>query len=323
MAGRVGAAIKLLLSFSALGLLVWALFNQQALIDLWRIQTYQPPAAISTLADNAGFTTHARQLFYASQPTISDAATFNTQCTNATEESIVLGCYKAQSIYLFDVTDARFNGVEEVTAAHEMLHAAYERLPPGEKSRVNGLVETQLQAITDERILGLVELYNKQEPGELLNEMHAILGTEYRTLSPELEAYFTRYFVDRAKVVSLSEGYEGMLLAAKNRIASLDGQLEALRGQIDANNATLEARQVELNVEADRLEALRQQDPPQYNQAVPGFNARVRSFNALVAQTEAQVAEFNRLVAERNQQVGLQNSLYQSLNSRYQAVPQN
>ena len=35
--------------------------------------------------------------------------------------------------YIYNVNDERLNGLKEVTAAHEMLHAAYERLPESDK----------------------------------------------------------------------------------------------------------------------------------------------------------------------------------------------
>ena len=40
------------------------------------------------------------------------------------------------------------------------------------------------------------------EPGQRLNELHSLLGTEVAHLSPALERYSHRYFHDRQGIVS-------------------------------------------------------------------------------------------------------------------------
>lgn len=301
---------------------IWAVYNRQGILDWWRLQSYKPTEQVVKLADSTSMVGRGRELFYVSEPAIEGRDSFNIHCTNHNEQSIVLGCYRAQQIYLFDVTDERLAGVEEVTAAHEMLHAAYERLSNDEKQRVNAMLDPQIKALADPRLLNLIKLYNKQEPGQLYNEMHSILGTEYRELSAELENYYKQYFSDRLKVVSYSERYEAVFTASQERIAGLDARLDELKKGIEANNAALETRQRELERDSDRLNALRQSNPEQYNQAVPGYNAQVREFNALVNQTKQLIDEFNALVEQRNKEAAAQNDLYHQLDSRYQSVPQ-
>lgn len=299
-----------------------AVIYRQDIIDWWRLQSYKPSPAIVQLADNATMQGRGRELFYISEPVIEDRQAFNQNCTNQDEESIVLGCYKAQKIYLFNVTDQRLAGVKEVTAAHEMLHAAYERLSADERKHINTLLEPQMQQIADPRLTTLIKLYNKQEPGELYNEMHSILATEYPNLSPELETYYKRYFSNRQKIVQYSQNYEGMFLASKERIAQYDERLNTLKQQIDANNAQLETQQALLEAESQRLNRLQAQSPETYNREVPPYNDKVRSFNVLVNTTKALVDEYNALVETRNQEAAAQNDLFQGLDSRYQAVPQ-
>lgn len=315
--------VNFLLTLVIVGFGIWAIFNRQDLFDWLRLRTYQPPAHIVQLADNTTMIGRGRELFFVSEPSVESSSTFNQHCTNQHEQSIVLGCYRAQQIYLFDVTDERLSGVEEVTAAHEMLHAAYERLSTDEKHEVNALLEPQIAALTDPRLLNLIKLYNQSEPGELYNEMHSILATEYRDLSPQLESYYKQYFADRKKIVSYSEKYEALFSASQTRIGELDAELMQLQQQIDSNNAALETQKQAIDNEAARLDALRQADTEAYNQAVPGYNTQIRDFNALVAQTQQLVDQFNTLVAERNREAAAQNDLYHQLDSRYQTVPQN
>jgi uncharacterized protein YaaR (DUF327 family) len=300
----------------------WLVLNRQAVVDWYRIQIYTPTAEIKQLAANDQLEQRGQDLFYASQPQIQDSAAFNQSCPKD-EQTIVLGCYKAQQIYLYNVKDARFDGVKEVTAAHEMLHAGYERLSETDKERVNAILKPIVDGMQDKRILDLIALYNKTEPGELYNEMHSILGTEYANLPAELETYYKHYFKDRSKIVAYANQYQTVFTDSKSKINEYDQQLNAIKPQIDHNNATLQQMQSELQSENSQLDQLRSQDRiQQYNQMVPEYNQRVVEFNSLIEQTRLLVSQYNTIVEERNKQATAQNDLYQGLNSDYQPVQQ-
>lgn len=310
------------LSLGLIGGGLWAATHTQEILDWWRLTTYQPPTAIQRLADNTTMISKGRDLFFVSHPEINAKDTFNTNCTNHGEESVVLGCYRAQRIYLYDVTDERLQGVEEVTAAHEMLHAIYERLNEDTKKRVDEMLQRQIDSMNDARLKEMIALYNKQEPGQLLNEMHSILPTEYASLSAELETYYKQYFADRQKVVAYAQKYEQLFVDSKQRIADYDTRLASLEARINANNGDLERRQRELHQRSAQMSAWESSgNIDAYNAAVPGYNSDVQAFNALVNETRALINEYNQLVDTRNKEVGAQNDLYNSLDSRYQPVP--
>src|SRR5690606_25698564 len=118
------------------------------------------------------------RLFYVHNPELLNKVDFQGKCLH-TEETIVLGCYITNSkIYVFDVSDERLHGVEEVTAAHEMLHAAYDRLNAKEKTRIDGMLSEVFNQSTDERLKATVESYRKRDPSVVPNELHSIIGTE-------------------------------------------------------------------------------------------------------------------------------------------------
>lgn len=316
---------NVLVSLAVVALCILAVIYRQDVLDWWRLRTYTPGQDIVQLANATTMVDRGRDLFFASRPVIEDREAFNANCTNTGEKTIVLGCYRAQRIYLFNVTDERLAGVKEVTAAHEMLHAVYERMGATEREALDKLLAEQMKAVSSERILGLVEHYREKDESQLYNEMHSILGTEYRNLSPQLEEHFRQYFTDRQSVVALSEGYEGIFEASRERIAELDGKLAVLKQQIDTNNAQLETMQAELQAEADHLSSLRNSDQiDAYNAAVPAYNEKVRSFNARIAETKRLVDEHNVIVEERNREIAAQNDLNHSLDSRqFEEVPQN
>lgn len=246
---RRGGFLQFLVSLIIIGLAVALFLQRQYVIDRFTVWQFQPSSSVSALAEKSQMNDEGKFYFYASRPEINDKASFNNNCTSASEQTVVLGCYAAQRIYVFDVTDERLAGIKEVTAAHEMLHAVYDRLGRAEKDRVNGLLEQQLSSVTDKRIINLIAVYDKTEPGQRLNEIHSIFATEIENLSPELEAYYKKYFTDRAQVVALSKQYESVFSSIKERQAVLISELDALSDEILAQTEQYNAGAQQLSAD--------------------------------------------------------------------------
>jgi hypothetical protein len=197
----------------------------------------------------------ARVLFYASEPQLNDRADFNRNCQDLlNESSMILGCYDGQ-IYIFNISDERIAGAKYVTAAHEMLHAAYDRLGIFEKNRVNGLIEAEIKNTSDPNILEQLEMYGQLEPGQEINEMHSVLGTESRNLSPELEKYYGRYFYDRALVVAEHEQYKAVFDELERRAETAEQKATALESQIESLRSSYEAAADRLSADIDNFNA--------------------------------------------------------------------
>lgn len=307
------------LLLATVGLGFFVVTYRQDIQDWWALRSYQVPADVKQLADETGMHGFGRDIFYVSQPVVEDSTAFNMHCER-TGEKTVLGCYVKQRIYIFNITDPRVYGVKQSTAAHEMLHAAYERLDESEKQKVNAMIEAELPLITDERLKTLIKSYEESEPGIRLNELHSILGTEQSRLSPELEIYYAQYFSDRSKVVTLANAYLGTFEVSRAKIAQLQGQLAALKIQIEANSTVLTTEKAAIDAEVARLNALRTSDVAAYNQAVPPYNARAKAYNQLVIATRALIDQYNALVVEHNSEAAAQNSIYNSLDSHHQTV---
>lgn len=231
-----GNIVKLVASTVLLATALFVFMNRQAFMDQLTVWRYQPSPDVAAIADRTELSDKGTFLFYASKPELLARDDFNGACRSAAaEQTAVLGCYVANTIYLFDIENAKLDGIKEVTAAHEMLHAAYQRLPATEKSRVDALLEKQSHSLGEEqaRIDELMAAYAKSEPGERHNELHSILGSEVRSLSPELEAYYAQYFSDRSAVVSLAERYQSVFDGLKTQQESLVGEINALADRID------------------------------------------------------------------------------------------
>lgn len=297
------------------------ILHRQDIVDWWRLRSYTPSAEVKKLADDTAMTAYGRNLFYASDPKIDDREAFNQACNNSLgEQGAVLGCYARQGIFIFNVNDPRLPGVKDVTAAHETLHAVYDRLDTTTKNQVNNWLHVELaKRANDSDLQATIALYNKSEPGELLNEMHSILGTEYSSLTPELEQYYNKYF-NRSVVVGFATSYKGVFAASKARIASYQNQLTSLKAQIDANTEMLQQKQSSLQAQSDELDTLRHSDPATYNSRVAGFNAQVTSYNQLVRSTQSLINQYNSIVDKEKDEIALQTDLNHSLNSNYQPV---
>ena len=175
---------------------------------------------------------YGKKLFYVQRPLLQNLDEFRNSCSTS-EQTIVLGCYKTNvGIYIYGIEDSRLQGVKQVTAAHEMLHAAYDRLSQSEKNKVNQLTLSAFNQLTDERVKKNIESYRTRDASVVPNELHSILATEVDSLPPELEQYYKKYFIDRHKIVAFSNQYEGEFTRRESAIDAYDKQLEDTKSSI-------------------------------------------------------------------------------------------
>jgi hypothetical protein len=308
----------LALALLALPVVAWA--QRQQIWDWWQLKDYSPPIAVSALANTDGMTGQGKHLFYVNHPQIiGDPATFRSQC-NQNEQTIVLGCYKPpeNGIAIYDIQDARLSGVEQVTAAHEMLHAAYERLSTKERNSINAQLESYYQTqLQDKRVLDTINAYKTTEPNEVVNEMHSVFGTEVANLPQPLEDYYKKYFVNRSVVVSFANGYEGEFTNRTNQITADDQKLASMKQQIESEEKSLQAQTEKINNDRNRLNSLRSSNQiNEYNSGIDSFNAEVNAYNQSVRKLQNDIAAYNSLVEARNAIAGELRSLDSALDTR-------
>jgi hypothetical protein len=297
---RLWPIIVLLILLSATAAL-W--FHREWVMDWVRLRGYEPSAAVRALAVDTRMTSYGERLFFVNHPVIEDKDSFNEHCTEASTEVAVLGCYQGdrRGIYIYHVTEDRLDGIQQVTAAHEMLHQAYDRLRGAELDRINGLLQSYADQLTDQDIKDKLEAYHKLGTTDLLNEMHSIFGTEAADLPPALEAYYSQYFIDRKEVLALRAQYRSAFTQLTDQIESFDTQMDMLRGKIDAMRASLDDQEKTLKVERAALDSLLRQDKiSEYNAAVPGFNMKVEAYRRDVAETNRFIDEHNAIMEKRN-----------------------
>lgn len=302
----------------------WTVTHRQTIYDWARLYHYQPSSVVSQLATDTTMTPDARHIFYVNHPAIQSSSAFNQNCKGQGEQTIVLGCYHGNQlgIYVYDVTDARLQGVEQVTAAHEMLHAAYDRLSAKDKSYIDGLLQDYYNNdVHDQRIIDTINAYKKSEPNDVVNEMHSVFGTEIANLPAPLENYYKRYFTDRSKVVGYATNYESEFTSRKTAITNYDAELTQLKSQIDQQEANLKTKGASIDQQRAQLQQERNAgNIDAYNAGVASFNAQVDAYNNEVNSAKALIDQYNDIVAKRNAIVLEEQQLTQALNS--QTVPQ-
>ncbi len=298
----------------------WILNNQYAISDWFALRNYNPPEYVVGYANDTAMSDYGRRVFYVSNPQLNGKDDFNTNCP-IPDKSLVLGCYSGGTIYVFDVEDQRLEGVEEVTAAHEMLHAAYSRLSGGDRRAVDALLDEQLAVTTDTRVLELVEQYRTEEPDTLYNEMHSIFGTEVRELLPELEEHYSQYFTDRTRVATISKSYEQVFVDITSKIKNLDREISAIKVQINSLEEAITTLQVSIDNKSALLDDLLSDgDTANYNIGVPAFNVLVVNYNSEVDSYKVLIAKHNDKVEQRNLLATMQNELVQSLDSKFEKL---
>lgn len=309
---------QLALLIVILALFGWGLWQRVAIADWFRLHGYTPTTEVANLTTDDTFTPYATHMFYINRPRIIPKAEFSTHCTGATEQTIVLGCYHSTEggIYVLSIADdSRLNGVEQVTAAHEMLHAAYDRLTPEKRQQVDGWLEDYYSnGLTDERIKGVIDSYKQTEPDAVVNEMHSIFGTEITSLPPDLENYYKQYFSDRQKIAAYASVYQAEFTSRKDLVKQYDAQLAALQSQITSQKLSLSSQQTALNNQANQMAQLKASgQTTEYNAEVDSYNSAVNAYNQLVASIKSEIDQYNGLVATRNSVALEQNELVQEL----------
>lgn len=211
--------------------------NRQFVADQLMVWSYHPSSSVVAIADKVALTPEGRFAFYASQPEVADRDTFNQECPRQEAKSPILGCYTTDNrIYIYDVTNQKLDGIEEVTATHEMLHAVWQRQSATEKTRVTALLESAYSRIDDKSLTERMDYYRRVEPDEVTNELHSILGTEVSGLDSELEAYYSQYF-NRNAVLALHGQYSAIYTSLNNRSEELYANIQALATSIERDSA--------------------------------------------------------------------------------------
>jgi hypothetical protein len=322
-AGYVASIIVVLVSIVITLVL---LGNRQSILDHVSVWQYQPTGDITAFADRTTMNDNGKFLFFASQPSLEGTQVFNDKCSRIEKSTAILGCYTGSRIYVYDVPNQKLDGIREVTAAHEMLHAAYQRMGDAERKKVDGLVEAEYAKLsTDSEFADRMAFYARTEPGERDNELHSIIGTEVASVSPELEAHYANYFSDRSKVVALHTQYASVFAELQSRSEDLSAQLTALVASIEAGTVDYNREVKQLNADISDFNRRASGGEFETQAAFDGERsrllARAANLEDMRAGISAQRAKYDALREELTSIASESEALNQSIDSSLAPAP--
>jgi hypothetical protein len=298
----VVVAVAQLVPIAVLG---WSAAHGQRIADQIEVWDFEPGADIAGYVERSTMTELGEFLFYASRPRVDAQEEFDSICSSDEEGVGTLGCYLPDSgdIHLYDITDERLDGMEEVIASHEMLHAAWARMGDDERAVISPLLEKQATAMEgDPAFVERMAFYARSEPGERLNELHSILGTEVADLDPRLERHYADLFDDREQLVALFTVSNQVFVDLENQATALVAELEALGASIEADYASytagfdqLDTDVASFNARADAGDFSSQR---QFTRERDALLQRQADLDALYASISARDADYQAKLAQ-------------------------
>ncbi|MDB5162888.1 MAG: hypothetical protein JWO54_922 [Candidatus Saccharibacteria bacterium] len=304
---RVRSSIAFVLSILTVGLAIWLFTNRQYVLDQLTVWSYHPSASIASLDERVQFTDKGLFTFYATQPVVAEPSEFNSKCPRREAGSPILGCYTSDDrIYVFNMSNVQLDGMKEVTAAHEMLHAVWQRMGTDEQTRLAGLLTAAYEKNASPELRERMKYYERNEPDAISNELHSILGTEVAGLGAELDAYYGQYFENRQVILDLHSKYNTVYQSLYSRADQLYKNMETL-------SASIETRSTQYDQDVARLST----DIDSFNNRAN--NGNFDSMNQFNSERAALISRSNQLDSQRSA-INRDIATYGQLYDEYQSI---
>jgi hypothetical protein len=323
---RIAILVSIIFSVSLIAGSILIVLFRQRILDQIIVWQFKPSSSIAQIASRDSMSDYGKFLFYASQPELDAAQYFNSVCNRIENTTSILGCYSNSRLYIYNVTDVQLDGIREVTAAHEMLHAAYARLSNDEKSKINVLLEVEYKKVENNKEFAeLIAFYARTEPGERDNELHSVIGTEITNIAPELESYYGQYFSNRQDVVKLYVKYNGVFQDLANQASTLSNQLTVLAKTImdDSSQYNIDVKTLTKDIASFNKRASIGDftSQSQFNTERATLSVRLAKLNAKSVSINKNIDKYNAMLNEYNAIATQSKKLYNSIDSTLAPAP--
>lgn len=232
-----------------LAIAVAIIINFTFIKDFFTGLTYRPTNEMSRIRTDLNLTDKGTLIFNATMPELKEKQEFNTLCRGAETETAILGCYRDDHVYVYNITDEELEGIREVTSAHELLHAVYHRLSTQEKQALTDSllqVYQENQTVLDEEI----DLYQDDQKKE---EIYVRAGTEIHNLPDELEKHYAQIFKNQDQIAGYYQSYITVFREIEQNLETLLKKAQDLETAITTKTAEYESSAAILNQEVQEF----------------------------------------------------------------------
>ena len=280
-----------------LWLATYVVLQSSWLMDTLKAWGYEPAEKVVAIESDLQLTAAGRRIFAATRPTVEGSREFNEHCDSHDAEISLLGCYIDGRIYIYEIELAQLAPANKVTAAHELLHAVWDRMGESERRQVSGWLD-QVYNERREWFEGELEVYDAEDRRE---EIYARAGTKLADLPDELENHYAKYFQNRAVIVQFYQDYEAPFLALQLEMEELFDQIQAVSEEVELGRETYLRDLEKLDAKIDQFNACAETAGCFASQAE--FTRQRQALLAEREHLEAVRAELNGKIAQNNQRI--------------------
>lgn len=302
---KVSRPLRILISFLIIILLAsGAIFayNSPALGDYIKAFGYQPSQDISEIQQALKLTDRGTRIFLATRPALEQRDDFNIHCKSHNPQISVLGCYSLHRIYIYQIDNTELAGIKESTAAHELLHAVWERLSDSERQALQPF----LQQVYREHQDLLAEELDVYAASDQFDELHSRVGTQITNLPKPLQQHYAQFFQQPETIVAFYTSYSQPFKLASQQIKSLASEMKTLQTTIDTKSSQYQTRSQQFShavTEFNHCAATTNCFPD-----LTSFHSRRQSLVQEQASLSALYSELEQMTNTYNQKVKLYNS---------------
>ena len=284
------------------GVVAFVMLNYQSIMDQLNAVTYQSTPEMDAIENSLELTDQGKHLFHASHPALEGQTEFNEHCDSHNTEVAVLGCYTDRNIYIYNAKQSELTGVTETTAAHELLHAVWERLSSDDKNHLGSLLNDYYNRNRDQ-FGDEMSLYDADQR---MDELHSRIGTEGKNLPQELSDHYANYFINQANIVSFYDSYN-------NRFKNLKAETERLYEEITDLESTITVKTAEYKQRTETLSS----NIAEFNNCAntPDCFTNQSVFNARRSELLTEQQELEQMYNEINQAIATYNNKIQEYNN--------
>jgi len=299
-------------------------FNRQWVLDEIAYMTYKPSSLMESFVEQASMNAKGKFLFYASQPSLQDKTAFNQSCPSHNASMAVLGCYDGRYIYIYNITNPQLSGIRAETAAYEMLHAAYKRLDSSDRDRLDTLIEAEYARQATTKTDATVAYFAQYEPGERDDELFSVIATQFSSISPQLEAYYSRYFNDRQQLVTLYKQYSSVFTNLEDQSNTLHDEITSLNTKIQTDTANYNQANAQLSEDIQTFNTESQSgtmSQTSFNNQRASLEQRIAALDAERNTINDEIDTYNNLIEQYNALAVQTQQLNASVNSNLSQTP--